>query len=117
MEEAREKELESRLRGKFYNSSASLISAAIAVYCEIVKRQRQQSMRRSIRLTAEQFAIIKQDFELFRKCVIFLLASDMIQNKKVPLLCDMWYVPEPGEVRGWVRVKIRLPSKPPPNAG
>jgi hypothetical protein len=117
MEEVPREELESRLGRKFYNLSADLISAAIVIYHEIVGRHGQQSTRRSIRLTAEQFAAAARDFEILRKSVIYLLASDMVQNKKVPLLCDMWYVPELGKGRGWVRVKIRLPSKPPPKVG
>ena len=108
-EVAREKELEARLRGKFYNLSVDLVSAAIAVYHEIVEWH-----ETSIRLTAEQFAAAMRDSALFRKCVIYLIASDLVRGERVPLLCKMWLVPELGEGRGWARVKLRLPSKPPP---
>jgi hypothetical protein len=110
-EVAREEELEARLRGKLYNLSVDLVSAAIAVYHEIVEWH-----ETSIRLTAEQFAAAERDLGLFMRCVIYLIASDLVQGKRVPLLTKMWLAPEVGEEKkrkGWVRVKLRLPSEPP----
>lgn len=107
-EVAREKEFEVRLRGKFYNLSVDLVSAAIAVYHEIVEWH-----GTSIRLTRKQFSVASCDPNRFVKCVIFLLAVDLADGKRVPLLTKMWLVPELGEGRGWVRVKLRLPSEPP----
>ncbi len=108
---------EVRLRRKFdYTSegplSADLVSAALAIYEEIVEWH-----ERSIRLTAEQFAAAERDPGLFMRCVIYLIASDLAQGKRVPLLTKMWLAPEVGEEKkrkGWVRANLRLPSKPPP---
>lgn len=112
METTEQKELEAKLRRRFNGLSSELVSAAIAIHHEIVKWH-----ERSIRLTAEQFAAAERDPELMRKCVIYLIASDLAQRKRVPLLCEMWLAPEFGEGRGWVRLKLRLPSKPPPRRG
>jgi hypothetical protein len=108
-EEAWENALAVRLRRRFDGVGDDVVSAALTTYHEIVKWHES-----SIRLTAEQFAVAKRDPELLRKCVIYLIASDLARGERVPLLCEMWLAPEFGEGRGWVRLKLRLPSKPPP---
>ncbi len=115
-EVAREKELEVRLRRTYDNSAdgplpADLVSAALTTYKEIVEWH-----ERSIRLTAEQFAAAKRDPKLFLKCVKFLLVSDSAEGKRVPLISEneAWLLPELGMGKGWVRVNLWLPRKPPP---
>lgn len=114
MEDAPQKKFETRLRRQYDNSgngplSADLISAVNVVYGGIAEFH-----DTSIRLTREQFLAVTEDPRRFTKCVIFLLVCDKAEGKRVPIITEMWLLPEMGEGRGWIRVKLRLPSKPPP---
>lgn len=109
MEEAEQKGLEAKLRGKFYNLSADMVSAAIAIYHEIEKYH-----ERHVRLTAEQFAVIQRDFALLWDCVVYLVAIEWAKDPNTPLLLSMRPVPELGGRSGWVRLVLKLRSKPPP---
>lgn len=113
MEEAEQRGLERRLRQQYDNSgdsslSIDLISAAIVVYSGIAKFH-----DTSIRLTSKQFLSVNQDPRRFTKCVIFLLVSDLAAKKRVPVITEMWLLPELGGGRGWVRAKLRLPKRSP----
>lgn len=110
MEEVEQKKLERILRGKYLGLSDSLVSTAITIYREIEKYH-----ERRVRLTAEQFEVAQRDFDLLWGCVIYLVAVEFAaKDGNAPLLIGMRPVPELGGKRGWVRLAIKLPSKPPP---
>lgn len=97
-----------KLKERFYGLSPEMISAAVCVYEEVVKYH-----EKSVRLTAEQFRAVRADEESFRKAVIYLVANDWNTDKSIPIVCKMWLMPELGRGRGWVRLALKLPSRPP----
>jgi hypothetical protein len=100
------RELQKKLQERFPNITNTLMSVAIMTHGEIVKWH-----ETDVQLTGTGFSAAKSNPDLLRKLVIFLLASDMAQGEKVPILCHFWLVPELGGKRGWVRMKLRLPKK------
>jgi hypothetical protein len=97
---------EKKITDKFGILPPDLISAAVEIYREIVKWH-----ETSIRLSTAQFCVAQQRLELLMKMVIFLLASDLARDIRVPLLTKFWLAGELGGKRGWVRLKLRLLKK------
>lgn len=109
MDEVEQEDLRAKLRGRFNGLPSGLVDAAVRIYHEIEKYH-----ERNVRLTAAQFSAARRDFDLLRKCVIYLVATEWAKDPNAPLLLGMRSVPEMGGRRGWVRVVLKLPSKPPP---
>lgn len=104
--ERTEESPERKLAARFGTLPLGLISAAIDIYGEVVKWH-----ETSIRLSASQFCAGRQNPELLRKMVGFLLMSDFARDIEVPLPVKFWLVEELGGKRGWARLKFRQPKR------